>query len=71
VSCACANARARVLEALGGAQDPGKDSLTRKQELASQRVRGDRGGARAEAQRREGRTGRPARGREGGGTAEG
>jgi hypothetical protein len=30
VSCACANARARVLEALGSARDPGEDSLARK-----------------------------------------
>jgi hypothetical protein len=37
VSCACANTRAKVLEALGGAQEPGKDSLARKQELASRR----------------------------------
>jgi hypothetical protein len=37
VSCACANARARVLEALGGTRDPGEDSLARKQELASWR----------------------------------
>jgi hypothetical protein len=33
-------------------------------------ARGDRGGARVEAQRRGGRMGRPARGREGGGPAE-
>jgi hypothetical protein len=37
VSCACANARARVLEALGGAQDQEEDGLALKQELASQR----------------------------------
>jgi hypothetical protein len=37
VSCACANVRARVLEVLGGTQDPEEDSLTRKQELASRR----------------------------------
>jgi hypothetical protein len=37
VNCAGANARARVLEALGGARDPGEDSLVRKQELAPRR----------------------------------
>jgi hypothetical protein len=30
VSCACANARARVLEALGSTWDPAEDSLARK-----------------------------------------
>jgi hypothetical protein len=33
VNCACANARARVLGALGGARDPEEDVPMRKQEL--------------------------------------
>jgi hypothetical protein len=37
VNCACANARASVLGALGGARDPGEDRIMQKQELALRR----------------------------------
>jgi hypothetical protein len=37
VKCACANARANVLGALGSARDPGEDRSERKQELALRR----------------------------------
>jgi hypothetical protein len=37
VNCECANARARVLGALGGSRDPEEDVPMRKQELAPRR----------------------------------
>jgi hypothetical protein len=66
VNCACANARARVLGASGmlGIQKRMCPCASRSWRLGG--ARGDRGEARAEAMRRGGRKGGPARGREGG-----
>jgi hypothetical protein len=69
VNCVCANARVRVLEALGGAQDPGEDSIMRKQELALRQRAWRHGEARMAAMRHGGRKGGPAQGRESGGEA--
>jgi hypothetical protein len=69
VNCVCTNVRVRVLEALGGAQDPGEDSIVRKQELALRRRAWRHGEARMAAMRCGGRKGGPAQGRESGGKA--